>query len=480
MGGQNAIDTRHRKLSVKTKLLFASGGLQEAVVSAGGIVTVLFYNQVLGISAALAGTAFLIASIVDAVSDPLIGAISDSFRSRWGRRHPFMFASALPIAISFYFLYQPLNGLSETGYFIWLVVFLVLLRLSQTFYLIPHDALGAELTDDYDERSSIFGYNSVVQMILTTGTAAILTMVIFSSTPDYQNGLLREPRYLILAITGSVTILFSVLLCAFGTLNQLPYLHKVDRPKKFTLFNYFGELAALLKNISYVSACASLLTMYAGLGILSVVAMYAYIYVYELSTEAITWASVAKMPGILAALPLLALLSKYLDKKTILILATLVTCIMISLPHNLKMLGLFPANDSPFILFALFVPLLLGYMIFPVSAIIIDSQLVDIADQHELSTGQRSEGFIFSVRSFAIKATTGVGGFLGGFGLEFINFPQSAEVGALAQDTLSGLLFLNGPLYLIIYLIAVGFMSLYQLDRNTHSQILRQLESKRT
>ena len=162
----------------------------------------LFYNQVLGISAVLAGTAFLIASIVDAVSDPLIGAISDRFRSRWGRRHPFMFASALPIAISFYFLYQPLNGLSETGYFIWLVVFLVLLRLSQTFYLIPHDALGAELTDNYEERSSIFGYNSVVQMLLTMLTAMILYVVIFPSTPEYENGLLSEAGYVILATTG--------------------------------------------------------------------------------------------------------------------------------------------------------------------------------------------------------------------------------------------------------------------------------------
>ena len=94
-----ATATRRRKLSVKTKLLFASGSLQEAVVSAGGIVTVLFYNQVLGVSPALAGTAFLIASIVDAISDPLIGAISDRFRSRWGRRHPFCLL-ALPIAIS--------------------------------------------------------------------------------------------------------------------------------------------------------------------------------------------------------------------------------------------------------------------------------------------------------------------------------------------------------------------------------------------
>ena len=64
---------------------------------------------------------------------------------------------------------------------------------------------------------------------------------------------------------------------------------------------------------------------------------------------------------------------------------------------------------------------------FPVSAIIIDSQLVDVADQHELNTGERSEGVIFSVRSFGIKATSGVGGLLGGFGLEFIGFPKTLK-----------------------------------------------------
>lgn len=472
-------ETRRRKLSVKTKLLFASGALQEAVVTAGGIVTVLFYNQVLGISPALAGTAFLIASIVDAVSDPLIGAVSDRFRSRWGRRHPFMFASALPIAVAFYFLYQPIEGLSETGYFGWLVVFLVSLRLSQTFYLIPHDALGAELTDDYEERSSIFGYNSVVQMLLSMFTAMILYVVVFPSTPEYDNGLLNEAGYFILSAVGSVTIVFSVLVCSFGTLNQLPYLHDFEISKKFSFPNYFGQLAALLKNVSYLSACLSLLTIYAGLGILGIVATYAYIYVYELSSEAMFWAGAAKVPGVLVALPLLAFLTRRMDKKHILILATLTTCILISLPHHLKMLDIFPANDSPFILFALFVPLLLGYMIFPVSAIIIDSQLVDVADQHELNTGERSEGVIFSVRSFGIKATSGVGGLLGGFGLEYIGFPENAEVGGMAEETLSGLLFLNGPLYLIIYLVAVVCMTMYKIDKQTHENILAELESKR-
>ena len=475
----DALLNRRRKLSVRTKVLFASGALQEAVVTAGGIATVLFYNQLLGVSPALVGTAFLIASAFDALSDPLIGAITDRFRSKWGRRHPFMFASALPIGVSFYFLYQPANDLTEIGYFVWLCFFLILLRLSQTLYLIPHDALGAELTDDYEERTSIFGYNYVATSALSLIVVGIFYALIFPSNPEFDNGLLNPAGYFVLAAVGSVTIVFSVLTCTLGTVEQIPYLHNVELGNKFSFANYITQLKALIKNISYISACLSLLTIYSGLGIISVVSTYAYVYVYELSTEGMVWASVAKSPGILIALPLLAYLSRRMEKKTILIISTLATCVLVSLPHNLKMVDLFPSNDSVFLLFALFVPLLLAYMVFPVSAIIIDSQLADVADEHELRTGERSEGVIFSVRSFGIKTTQGVGGFLAGFGLEFIGFPENAEVGDLAGETITGLLFLNGPLYLAIYLLAVLFMTLYALDKKTHGEVLRQLEKKR-
>ncbi len=477
------IQTRRRKLPVGAKLLFASGALQEAAVTAGGIVTIIFYNQVLGVSPALAGTAFLIASIVDAISDPLIGSISDRFRSAWGRRLPFMFASALPIAVSFYFLYQPVEGLSETGYFIWLVTFLILLRLSQTFYLIPHDALGAELTDDYEERSLIFGYNSVAVSLLSILTASVVSLVILPTTPGVDHGFLNEAGYFVLAATGSITIFFSVMLCSLGMIHQLPYLHdqhyQLDLNKVLSFRAYLVQFVALFRNISYLATCISLLILYVGLGIIAVVATYAYIYVYELSAEAITWASIAKTPGVFIALPLLVFLSKRMEKKSIIIISTVIMSLMIALPHNLRLLDLFPANDSTFILVGLFVPLFLGYMLFPVSAIVLDSQLADIADQHELNTGYRSEGIIFSARSFGIKSTTGIGGFIAGFGLEHIGFPENAEVGALMQETITGLLVLNGPVYMCIYLIAAGCMAFYQLDRNSHNQLLRELESRR-
>ena len=476
--GDELID-RRRKVPIRTKLLFAFGTLQEATVTAGGIVTMLFYNQVLGVSPALAGLAYLIVSIVDAVADPVVGLWSDRFQSRWGRRHPFMFFSAFPIAIGFYFLYQPINGLSETGLVVWLVIFFAVVRLGQTFYLIPHDALGAELTNDYDDRTSIFGYNNVAEMILSMVTVAILYLLIFPTVEEGKNGLLNEAGYVVMAWTGSITIMFSVLLTTLSTLDQVPYLRKVEKSQKFFSRGYFAEIRTLLSNPSYLAACLSMLIMMIGLGIIAQVANYAYIYVYKLSSEQMFWASVAKTPGIFIALPLLYYLSKHFEKKQIMISTTLVTALLVPLPHILMLVGFFPGINSPFYLLAIFGPLFLAYAVYPVSYIVVDSQLADIADQHELQTGNRSEGVIFAIRSFAKKTTQGVGGALAGLGLEFVGFPDNAEEVGVPPEAIDGLLFMNGPVYLVLYLVAIYFMTWYRIDRKTHAEILEKLEARR-
>ena len=118
------------------------------MVSAASITTMLFYNQVLGVSAALCGTAFFIASVVDGISDPLVGGLSDSVQTRWGRRHPLMFGAAFPLGLCFYLMYQPPDGLSEQGLFWWFTLTMVGVRIAKTFYAVPHAALGAELTDN--------------------------------------------------------------------------------------------------------------------------------------------------------------------------------------------------------------------------------------------------------------------------------------------------------------------------------------------
>jgi len=471
-------NTRKRKLKLRTKLAFSSGSLQEATVSAAGITTMIFYNQVLGLSPGLCGIAFMIASIVDAISDPLVGAISDRFDSRWGRRHPFMFVAAFPLGVSFYFLYAPIGGLGETGLFAWLITCLVVMRLAYTFYNIPHDALGAELTDDYHERTSLFGYNSVIGAGLSIGMAYFVYMVVFGSTPEYSNGLLNEGRYPLMAIAGGFLVVGAVMMCALGTADQIPYLHQV-RKERIEYKAYFKELLQLVVNPSYAAVCGSWLTVSIGLSILGMVSTYTYVYAFELSTEAMAIAALTKFPGIVVALPLATLMTRWIDKKGTVIAISLFSACVIGSPYVLKMMGWFVSNDSPWLLLALFGPLFLGYMIFPVVPIVVDSQLVDIADDHEFRTGRRSEGIVFSIRTFAMKATGGLGGMVGGFALEFIGFPQDAQVGQLATETINGLLFVSGPLYIATSGLGMLFMIMYRLNEKRHQEILTALEERR-
>lgn len=469
---------RRRKVPLRTKLAFSTGALQEGMVFAARIVTLIFYNQVLGVSPSLCGIAFMIVNIFDAISDPLVGAISDRFHSRWGRRHPFMLLSALPLAVFFYFLYQPISGLSETGLFVWLVTFLILLHLATSFHNIPRDALGAELTDDYHERTSIFGYYNVFVQAASVGLALVVLNVIFPSTPEYSNGLLDPSRYVILAGFGALVVLAGVLICTLGTVDQIPYLHQTTR-RRPGIRDHYSDLLRLVANPSYISVSVSWLTIGAAMGVLDMVTIFTYVYAYELSTEQLSLLAFAKLPGILVALPLATYMTRRLDKKPTVIITSLVSAVLVAFPHILRLAGFFPANDSPLLLPLLFGPLFVGYALVAVIAIVVDSQLADVTDDHEYRTGNRAEGVVFSVRSFAMKATRGVGGLIGGFGLELIHFPEDAEVGEVASGTLNGLLVMSGPLYLFIFGVGVLFMFMYRLNAGRHREILTALEERR-
>ena len=152
------------RLSKTNKLLYGLGfsslGIKDSLFQ---LFLFFYFSQILGLNATLAGVSTLIALLFDAISDPLIGVLSDNFRSKkWGRRHPFMFFSALPLSLSFYFLFKPPEFLNQLGLFLWLTVFIILVRLSLTFFLVPGYSLGSELCD-YEERTSITTYRVIFQ-----------------------------------------------------------------------------------------------------------------------------------------------------------------------------------------------------------------------------------------------------------------------------------------------------------------------------
>ena len=466
------------KVSLKTKLAFSTGALEEAMIAAATIATMLFYNQVLGVSPLLCGYVFLTASIFDAITDPLVGWWSDHFKSKWGRRHPFMLFSVIPLTVGFYLMYAPPSDLTEIQYFWWFMGTMILLRIGKTFYGIPHDALGAELTDDYHERTTIFGFNAVAGMLAGALLGAAVLIVIFPTTTEYENGLLNPERYPLLASVGAVWICLTLLICVSGTRDQIPFLHSIEK-KKVDMREYLQELWALIRNPSYLSLCTAWLVMLVSGGILAVVSTYTFIYCFELSTEKLAIQRFVLLPGIFIALPLAAWLTRKLDKKLTVIYTCIVCATLVALPYSLRMIGWFPENDSQWMLWMLFGSLFLGFLALPVIPIVIDSQLADIADDHEYRTGRRSEGVIFSIRTFALKATAGFGGLVGAFGLEYINFPDNATAATLTPETINGLLFMSGPLYWMIVAVGMLFMGMYQLTEKRHKEIMTELSSRR-
>jgi len=368
--------------------------------------------------------------------------------------------------------------MSETFYFWWFLATMALLRIGKTFYAVPHDALGAELTDDYHERTSILGLNSVVGMIAGVLLAVFVLLVLFPTTEGYDNGLLNPQGYPAMALWGSAFICVTLLICVGGTRDQIPHLHDVPH-QRINLRENLDDFLSLLKNRSYIAICMAWLVMVVSFGILGVVGTYTFLYGFDLTTEEMSIQRFVMIPGMFVALPLAAWFTRKLDKTRTVIYTSIVGAALVGLPHMLKMIGLFPPNDSVWMLPALFGSLFIGFLILPVSTMVFDSQLADVADEHEYRTGRRAEGIIFSIRTFAMKATGGLGGLIGGVGLEIIGFSEQATKEMLTPEMLNGLFFMTGPLYWIFVAVGMMFMGMYKLNENRHSEMTAELKVRR-
>jgi GPH family glycoside/pentoside/hexuronide:cation symporter len=147
-----------RRLGRPTMLAYGFGAVAYGVKDFGFSTFLLFFfNQVMGLPAADVGLAILCALLLDAFIDPLIGSLSDRTQSRWGRRHPWMYAAAIPIAIGWLALWNP-PELSKHAMLIWVFVFSVVVRSTVSAYEVPSQALSPELSADYDERTRIMAY----------------------------------------------------------------------------------------------------------------------------------------------------------------------------------------------------------------------------------------------------------------------------------------------------------------------------------
>ena len=147
------------RISIKRKIAVGAGGFP---IQNGGLIVQYMAQPIfqifLGLNPALFGLAMTIPRIWDAFTDPIMGRISDRFKSKWGRRRPFVFFGSLLMALSFSFIWMVPQGLSETSIFLWLVISSILFFSAYTIYSVPCQALAYEQTSDYHERTRLMFY----------------------------------------------------------------------------------------------------------------------------------------------------------------------------------------------------------------------------------------------------------------------------------------------------------------------------------
>lgn len=476
-----AVASRAR-LPLSTKLAYGVGSIAEGVKDAAFKTFLLFYyNQVLGLPGWLGGLAGAIALILDAMIDPVVGSLSDATRTRWGRRHPWMYASALPMAVSFFLLFHPPAGISTAGLFGWLATCSVLVRVSMTLYSIPSNSMVAELTPDYDERTSLLSFRYLFGW---TGAGMITLLAylwLLSPGGRLSDGLRNPAGYGPWSAVGAGMIGGAILLCALGTHHLIPTLKRPQDAPRFSLGRLGDEVREALGNPSYRTLVVAALFSSVGIAFTDVFGLYLNTYFWEFQATQLAAFVPALIVGVLFGATLARPLSARFDKRRSALALTTVAVTVGPLPVFLRLAGLLPHNGAPGLL-----ALLVGHMAVMVTCfvsigILIGSMISDTIDENELAHGSRREGIFSSAIAFSAKAATGVGTLLAGTALDIIRFPRptpGAPTPVISPEQATALGWIVGPGLVGLWLLTLLSVSRYRLTREEHLRILDELAAR--
>jgi len=445
-----------------------------------GALVLFYFERALGVPAILCGLALAIALCFDAVTDPIVGSISDNWRSaRLGRRHPFMYAAALPLAVCFVCLFNPPASLGTTGLFLWLSLFAVLVRGFMTLFVIPWTALQAELSQDYVERTTIVSYRFLIGWIVGVSTAVLSYSLIFHATPEYANGLFNRAGYPRFALWAAAAICAGALLSTHFTRREIPFL--VAPPEErtpFSLRNVLREAKLAFTNRPFRLVFFAILCASAIGGTQGALELYVGTYFWGLLPEQLRLFAPFLLVGAVAAFALVQPVSLRLDKKTIVISASALLILDGMVLIALRLLDLLPPNGDPLLLGLLIVNAVFRVAIGVVSAIVGASMVADILDQQELETSERQEGMFFSALAFSGKAISGLGILISGVALDLLAIPRTAALEEVDPGTITQLGAFVGLVLPTLYLFPLWIISRYPLTREVHAQIRAKLDAR--
>ncbi|HEX8301598.1 MFS transporter [Sphingomonas sp.] len=456
-----------RRIRTPVMLTYGFGTVAYGVKDFGFATFLLFFfNQVVGLPATQVGLAIMCALLLDAFIDPAIGFLSDRTRSRWGRRHPWMYASALPIAVGWLLLWNP-PELGKEAMLAWVFVMSVIVRAAVSVYEVPSQALSPELSADYDERTRIMAYRylfgwfgGMAMMILSYGW-------LLQGTADQPNGQLVRANYPGFAVAGAILMVVAILVSAIGTHREIGRLPKHESAPA-PIGGHFRELLQTVRNRPFLILMGAGICYYSAQGISFALSSYLYAHVWRLEGHGFTMLGLALFAGAITAFIVAPIVARRTGKRAAAMGFMGAAVVLISLPYVLRLAGWFPDVDSPAMRPLLFAIFAVNGVCGISSTILGASMMADVVEHSEARTGRRDEGVFFAGAFFVQKCCSGLGILASGIIVDMVGFPTGAKPGMVPVATIDRLTIVFITLYAVFGLAAALLYTRFPFGKAEH------------
>jgi GPH family glycoside/pentoside/hexuronide:cation symporter len=418
-----------------------------------------FSTDVLFIAPAIMGIIFSVSRIWDAISDPLVGYLSDRTRSRFGRRRTWILGSMIPIAGAFIMVFSPPPSLTGAGLAAWMAVAIIGFYSAMTLFFVPHLSLGAELSDSYHERSRLFG---VRHAFYTLGSILSLISFYFLISAEQQGAAVVRSTAMWLSLLAAALMAALIVFAATRLRERQDYQGRVkNSPLQAFADVWRNPHARLLVVVTFIENVGS-----AAIGALT-------LYVAQYVVGAPMWAPAIilcyMIPSTLSV-PMWIPLSRRFGKIRLWMFSLLLTGVSFGSIFLVPFLEGTAVKLIYIAIAAIFAGFAAGC-----GGTISPSIQSDVIDYDEYATGERKEGSYFSAWNFVYKGATGVMLLLTGFVLQFSGFVPNQEQTMTVQ---MAIITLYSLFPLVCCLTGAALFSRFKLDETAHAEIRRALDNR--
>ena len=472
-------DLTAKKLTLSEKLAYGAGDLGTAITTnLLSFFLLFFFTNVAGLDPSLAGMVLLIGKIWDAINDPIVGVLSDRTQSKMGRRLPWMLYAAIPFGISF--LAQWIVPSTDKMFLFWYYVFIgIAFNTFFTAVNLPYTALTPEITQDYNERTSLNSFRftfSIGGSILSLFLAQLIFA--FFKDPTRQTGScdMGSTQYIALGVVCAVISTLSIYWCIWGigkraiaSDRQRLYNESIDHHEELS---FIEQLKIVFSNRPFLYVIGIYFCSWLALQITASIIPYFVVNWMQLKENDFILVTIAVQGTALIMLPVWSAISKRFGKKAAYFMGAGIWII--------AQAGLFFLQQGQVAM--LYVLAVMAGAGVSTAYLIPWSMIPDVTDLDELETGQRREGIFYAFMVLLQKFGLAVGLFLLGQGLAWAKFQESVPCKPTPIQPESALFAIRlaiGPLPTIALVFGLGLAYFYPITREVHTEILMRLAERR-